>query len=83
MTKPEAMKAFFEIQAQLQHEGLLEAEQGAVKAALRGDEGEIFFAELSRANMTMQEIAPGRKSDPGPAFDWPRYLDSLATERQA
>lgn len=29
------------------------------------------------------DIAPGRKSDPGPAFDWPRYLDSLATERQA
>ena len=61
MTKPEAMKAFFEIQAQLQHEGLLEAEQGAVKAALRGDEGEIFFAELSRADMTMQEIATGEE----------------------
>ena len=64
MTKPEAMKAFFEIQAQLQHEGLLEAEQGAVKAALRGDEGEIFFAELSRANMTMQEIATGEEQEP-------------------
>jgi len=64
MTKPEAMKAFFEIQAQLQHEGLLEAEQGAVKAALRGDEGEIFFAELSRADMTMQEIATGEEQEP-------------------
>ena len=24
------------------------------------------------------DIAPGRKTDPGPAFDWPRYLNSLA-----
>ncbi len=23
------------------------------------------------------DIAPGRKTDPGPAFDWARYLDSL------
>ncbi len=23
------------------------------------------------------DIAPGRKTDPGPAFDWPRYLASL------
>jgi len=23
------------------------------------------------------DIAPGRKTDPGPAFDWPRYLNSL------
>jgi AmpD protein len=23
------------------------------------------------------EIAPGRKTDPGAAFDWPRYLNSL------
>lgn len=29
------------------------------------------------------DIAPGRKTDPGPAFDWRRYLDSLSTERQA
>jgi AmpD protein len=25
-----------------------------------------------------QEVAPGRKTDPGPAFDWRRYLDGLA-----
>ncbi|NIP15665.1 MAG: 1,6-anhydro-N-acetylmuramyl-L-alanine amidase AmpD [Pseudomonadales bacterium] len=25
-----------------------------------------------------QEIAPGRKTDPGPAFDWQRYLIALA-----
>ena len=24
------------------------------------------------------DIAPGRKTDPGPHFDWPRYLGSLA-----
>jgi AmpD protein len=23
------------------------------------------------------DIAPGRKTDPGPAFDWQRYMDSL------
>ena len=64
MTKPEAVKAFLEIQAQLQHEGLLEANQGAVKAALRGDEGEIFFAELAGTNLTMQEIATGVEQEP-------------------
>lgn len=25
-----------------------------------------------------QEVAPGRKTDPGPAFDWPRYLGALS-----
>ena len=29
------------------------------------------------------DIAPGRKTDPGPAFDWARYLGSLAAEVQA
>ncbi len=24
-----------------------------------------------------QQIAPGRKTDPGPCFDWTRYLDSV------
>jgi len=23
------------------------------------------------------DIAPGRKTDPGPAFDWERYLEAL------
>ena len=26
------------------------------------------------------DIAPGRKSDPGAAFDWPRYRSALTTE---
>ncbi|HWQ06232.1 MAG TPA: class II aldolase/adducin family protein [Feifaniaceae bacterium] len=64
MTKSEAAKVFVEIQAQLQHEGLLEENQGVVKAALRGDEGEIFFAELAGANMTMQEISTGEEQEP-------------------
>lgn len=25
-----------------------------------------------------EHIAPGRKTDPGPAFDWPRYLEGVA-----
>ena len=29
------------------------------------------------------DIAPGRKTDPGPAFDWARYLGSLNAEVQA
>jgi N-acetyl-anhydromuramoyl-L-alanine amidase len=27
------------------------------------------------------DIAPGRKEDPGPNFDWPRYLKMLTTTR--
>lgn len=29
------------------------------------------------------EIAPGRKSDPGPSFDWARYRGMLENRRQA
>ena len=54
MTKSQAAKAFLELTAQLQHEGLL-SETNPVRAALRGDDGAIFFAELSGADMTMQE----------------------------
>ncbi len=28
------------------------------------------------------DIAPGRKTDPGPAFDWPRYLGALPAKEE-
>ena len=46
MTKPEVAKTFFDIQTQLKHEGLLEEHQGAVKAALRAEDGTVYLAEL-------------------------------------
>ena len=63
MTKSQAAKAFLELSAQLRHEGLL-SESLSVKAALRGEDGEIFFAELSGADMTMQEITTGEQQEP-------------------
>lgn len=63
MTKSQAAKAFLELTAQLQHEGLL-SETNPVRAALRGDDGAIFFAELSGADMTMQEIVTGEQQEP-------------------
>lgn len=29
------------------------------------------------------DIAPGRKTDPGPAFDWPRFLASLDPSKES
>ena len=63
MTKSQAATAFLELSAQLRHEGLLSVTL-TVQAALRGDDGEIFFAELSGADMTMQEIATGEAQEP-------------------
>ena len=63
MTKSQAAKAFLELSAQLRHEELL-SESLSVKAALRGEDGEIFFAELSGADMTMQEITTGEQQEP-------------------
>ncbi len=63
MTKSQAAKAFLELAAQLRHEGLLD-ETHAVRAALRGDDGEIFFAELAGADMTIQEIVTGEQQEP-------------------
>ena len=63
MTKSQAAKAFLELSAQLRHEGLL-SDTLSVKAALRGDEGEIFLAELAGADMTMQEVSTGEAQEP-------------------
>ena len=36
------------------------------------------YPQLNRDRITgHSEIAPGRKSDPGPAFDWDRFLEAL------
>ncbi len=56
MTKSEAVKALVEIQTQLRHEGLLQTEGGAVKAALRLEDGAVFFAEMQGTDITMQEL---------------------------
>ena len=61
MTKPEAAKAFIEIAAQLRHENLL---TGTVKAALRGEQNELFIAELDSKDITMQELPVGNEQEP-------------------
>ncbi|MEW7997114.1 MAG: 1,6-anhydro-N-acetylmuramyl-L-alanine amidase AmpD [Candidatus Thiodiazotropha endolucinida] len=37
------------------------------------------YPAITRDRITSHAaIAPGRKTDPGPMFDWPRYLDSIS-----
>ena len=62
MTKSEAAKAFLELSAQPRHEKLLG--NGAVQAALRGEGQTIYLAELSGADMTMQELAADGANEP-------------------
>ncbi len=39
----------------------------------------LFYPDITPRRITGHEhIAPGRKTDPGPAFDWTGYLDSLS-----
>ena len=61
MTKSEAAKAFLEIAAQLRHENLL---TGTVKAALRGEQNELFVAELDGKDITMQELPAENEQEP-------------------
>ena len=40
---------------------------------------QVTFERISNQRIAgHQTIAPGRKTDPGPHFDWPRYLGALA-----
>lgn len=67
MTKPEAIQIFLEISAQLRHEQLLKDGAGVVKAALRGGDGTVFYAELGGANagdLSMQELAGSTAEEP-------------------
>lgn len=64
MTKSEAAQAFLEIQAHLRHEGFLAGGHAAAKAAMRAEDGAVFFAELRGADMTMQELDAMDEDEP-------------------
>ena len=50
----------------------------AVLGLSRGAAPELAARYPVRAVQGHQHIAPGRKSDPGPHFDWPKLQDMLA-----
>ena len=55
-----------------------EAEQYAMLVDLT-DCLQVTFERISNQRIAgHQTIAPGRKTDPGPHFDWPHYLGALA-----
>lgn len=64
MTKTEAAKAFLELAARLKHEGLLSDAGGVVKAALRAEGGAVVLAELSGADLTVQELDAAPEDEP-------------------
>ena len=57
--------------------------QYAVLAALSRELLRVYPGITAERICGHSDIAPGRKTDPGPAFDWPRYLDSLTVEVRA
>lgn len=56
------------------------AAQYATLQALTRELLRVYPAITAQRICGHSDIAPGRKTDPGPAFDWPRYLDGLAAE---
>lgn len=64
MTHTQAATAFSELSAQLRHEGLVGESTGNLQAALRAENGTIFFAALSGAEVTLQELAPNAAREP-------------------
>ena len=54
-------------------------EQYAVLAAVSGALFDAYPGLSARRMAAHSDVSPGRKTDPGPAFDWLRLYDSLAT----
>lgn len=62
-----------------------EAYTDAQYASLTAITGELMnaYPAITRGRITGHaDIAPGRKTDPGPAFDWQRYLSRLAGDAE-